>query len=214
VEEVEKDIYLKSGALSAQHVLDRIETRGCHLNLIILDACRSRPSRMVRSARSAPSGFSKMEAPAGSVLAFACKPGMTAQDGHGRNGVFTSHLLKHLTSAVDVDRMLRAVAKGVYDETSKAQGAAGIPCFACQYRCSRPGSCTHTSHTHPPAAGAQIRTTITTCARTPCACVTVAARGLQWALQLSTSWRRGLHARVSSSRKRWRARCRRWKNRV
>ncbi len=138
---MEKDIYLKSCALSAQDILDRIETRSCRLNLVILDACRSKPSRMARSTRSAPSGFSKMDAeihaPAGSVLAFACKPGMTAHDGAGRNGTFTSHLLKHLTTAVDVDHMLRAVGKGVFDETSNAQGAPGthgsrhlcVPCM-------------------------------------------------------------------------------------
>ena len=78
VEEVEKDIYLKTSALSAGHVLERLESRGAHLNLLLLDACRSKPSRMVRSARCAPTGFSEMKAPAGSVLAFACAPGKTA----------------------------------------------------------------------------------------------------------------------------------------
>ena len=77
---------------------------------------------MVRSGRSTASGLSKMEAPAGSVLAYACAPGATAGDGPGRNGIFTSHLLKHLhTPGVDVDRMLRAVARGVYEETRGAQ---------------------------------------------------------------------------------------------
>jgi len=122
VEEVEKDIFLKMSALSAQHVLERLETRGCHLNLVLLDACRSKPSRMVRSGRCALMGLSEMKAPAGSVLAFACAPGKTAGDGGGRNGVFTAHLLKHIkTPGVDVDRMLRAVARGVHDNTRGAQ---------------------------------------------------------------------------------------------
>ncbi len=122
VEEVEKDIFLKMSALSAQHVLERLETRGCHLNLVLLDACRNKPSRMVRSGRCALMGLSEMKAPAGSVLAFACAPGKTAGDGGGRNGVFTAHLLKHIkTPGVDVDRMLRAVARGVHDDTRGAQ---------------------------------------------------------------------------------------------
>ena len=119
---MEKDIYLKMSALSAQHVLERLESRGAHLNLLLLDACRNKPSPIARSARCAPTGFSKMEAPAGSVIAFACAPGKTAGDGSGRNGIFTAHLLKHIkTPGVDVDRMLRAVAHGVHEETRGAQ---------------------------------------------------------------------------------------------
>ncbi len=83
----------------------------------MLDACRNAPSRMERSARSAPAGFAEMRArkdgPVGSVIAFACAPGKTASDGPGRNGIFTSHLLQHLASPVDVDFMLRNVARGV-----------------------------------------------------------------------------------------------------
>ena len=119
---MEKDVYLKMSALSAGHVLERLESRGAHLNLLLLDACRNKPSPMARSARCAATGFSEMKAPAGSVIAFACAPGKTAGDGSGRNGVFTAHLLKHIkTPGVDVDRMLRAVAHGVHEETRGAQ---------------------------------------------------------------------------------------------
>jgi hypothetical protein len=99
-----------------------MERAGCHLNVLLLDACRNKPSRMERGARAARSGLAEMRAPAGSVIAFACAAGMTAQDGAGRNGVFTSHLLKHLTKpGVDVDNVLRAVSAGVYEETRQAQ---------------------------------------------------------------------------------------------
>ncbi len=99
-----------------------MERAGCHLNVLLLDACRSAPSRMERGARCARSGLAEMRAPAGSVIAFACAPGKTAQDGSGRNGIFTSHLLRHITRpGVDVDIILRAVSAGVADETRKEQ---------------------------------------------------------------------------------------------
>ena len=119
---MEKDSYLKRCALSASDVLEAMAKHEAYLNLILLDACRNQPSRMMRSARNAPAGFSEMKAPAGSVLAFACAPGKTAADGTGRNGVFTSNLLRHLTKpGLDVDKMLRAVAKGVFEDTRKQQ---------------------------------------------------------------------------------------------
>jgi hypothetical protein len=122
VEEVPKDTYLRSRALAVQDVLNRMERAGTHLNFLVLDACRSKPSRMERSTRSAPTGLSEMRAPAGSVIAFACAPGKTALDGEGTNGVFTSHLLRHIrTPGLDVDELLRLVSGGVFTETSRQQ---------------------------------------------------------------------------------------------
>jgi uncharacterized caspase-like protein len=82
--------YLKRCALSAADVLAAMEKGRCYLNLIMLDACRNTSSRMARSSRSTPRGFTEMKPPVGSVLAFACAPGKTAADGSGRNGVFTA----------------------------------------------------------------------------------------------------------------------------
>jgi uncharacterized caspase-like protein len=115
------DTQLQRKALSLAGVLDQMQARGCFLSVLVADACRSYPN--VRSLRSAPAGFSKMEPPAGVVLSFACAPGATALDGaSGRNGVFTKHLLQHLgTPALDVDVMLRRVARGVEDETGGEQ---------------------------------------------------------------------------------------------
>jgi hypothetical protein len=124
VEEVERDTQLRYKALSAQDVLDRLERGGCALNFVVLDACRSKPSRLERSTRSGQlTGLSRMEAPAGSVLAYACAAGKTALDGEaGSHGVYTKHLLSHLTRPnLDVDHMLRAVSLGVFEETGKAQ---------------------------------------------------------------------------------------------
>lgn len=79
-------------ALDAQAVLDKMEAAGNGTNLMILDACRNNP--FARSVRSASQGLAPMDAPVGSVIAFATAPGSVASDGGtGGNGLYTAHLL-------------------------------------------------------------------------------------------------------------------------
>ena len=122
VEEVENDALLDYKALRVSHVLERVHSRGCHLNLVVLDACRSKPPTMRGGSRSLGRGLAKIEAKAGSVVAFACEPGETASDGNGRNGAFTEQLLRNLgRPGVDVDFMLGDVAAAVEQGTNGAQ---------------------------------------------------------------------------------------------
>ncbi|CAF4246462.1 unnamed protein product, partial [Rotaria sordida] len=60
---------------------------------------------------------------AGSLIAFACAPGTIAIEGKGqRNGLFTKHLLKHITTEnEDIQMILRDVAKGVTQESKSKQ---------------------------------------------------------------------------------------------
>jgi Caspase domain len=122
VEEVETDALLDYKALRVQTVLSAVKAAGCNLGLILLDACRSKPSAMRGETRDISRGLAKIDAPVGTVVAFACDVGCTASDGSGRNGVFTSSLLKHLgTPGVDVDFMLGDVASNVAAMTNGSQ---------------------------------------------------------------------------------------------
>ena len=78
-------------AVDAQSVLDKMESAGSGTNIVILDACRNNP--FARSFRSATQGLAQMEAPVGTLVAFATAPGRRAADGQGRNGMYNSHLL-------------------------------------------------------------------------------------------------------------------------
>lgn len=60
--------------------------------LIILDACRDDP--FAGTFRPTAKGLSQFDAPVGSLLAYATAPGNVAQDGHGKNGLYTSYLLR------------------------------------------------------------------------------------------------------------------------
>ena len=81
-------------AIDAGRILAKMEEAGNKLNIIILDACRNNPFR--GRFRSINRGLAKMDAPTGSILAYATAPGSVAADGDGRNGLYTSKLLKYI----------------------------------------------------------------------------------------------------------------------
>ena len=81
-------------ALDLQAVLEKMDTARNHTNLIILDACRNNP--FASRFKLGNSGLAQIDAPPGTVVAFATAPGSVAADGSGRNGLYTKHLLAHL----------------------------------------------------------------------------------------------------------------------
>jgi len=111
---------VKFGCLNAGLVLGKMEDAGNGLNVIILDACRNNP--FARSFRSAELGLAKMDAPTGSLIAYATAPGSVAADGAARNGVYTEQLLKHLrTPGLPITDLFMRVRMGVVAATGKKQ---------------------------------------------------------------------------------------------
>jgi uncharacterized caspase-like protein len=62
------------------------------LNIVILDACRTNP--FARKFRSLNDGLASINAPSGTLIAYATAPGSVASDGDGKNGLYTQELLK------------------------------------------------------------------------------------------------------------------------
>ena len=88
---VEREDEVAYGAVDVQAVLDKMEAAGSATNIMILDACRNNP--FVRASRSGAVGLAQMDAPIGTLVAFATSPGNVASDGAGQNGLYTQHLL-------------------------------------------------------------------------------------------------------------------------
>ncbi len=85
-------------------------------NVVILDACRDNPFG------DTGSGLAPLDAPADTLIAFATAPGKVAADGSGRNGLYTSHLLRHLGApAARVEEAFKRVRVGVLEDSSGAQ---------------------------------------------------------------------------------------------
>ena len=118
------DVYseaeVEDECLKVSSVLRQMDYAGNRLNIIILDACRDNP--FGRSFRSGNKGLAKMDAPTGSILAYATAPGSVAADGIGRNGLYTSKLLKHMMAAgLEIGKLFRQVRIDVMDASGKRQ---------------------------------------------------------------------------------------------
>jgi len=117
---IESESDVKYESVDAGRVLGKMEDAGNSLNVIILDACRNNP--FGRSFRSSDKGLAKMDAPTGSILAYATAPGSVASDGPGRNGLYTSALLKHMmTAGLTIEKMFKQVRIDVVGDSGKKQ---------------------------------------------------------------------------------------------
>jgi Caspase domain len=111
---------LDDECLSMDYVMRAIEEAGNPLNIFILDACRNNPFRSF--SRSGEKGLSIVNSPKGSYMVYATKPGSVASDGTGRNGLFTSKLLKYIdTPELNIEQVFKRVAAEVAADSKDAQ---------------------------------------------------------------------------------------------
>jgi uncharacterized caspase-like protein len=110
----------KYECVDAGRVLGKMEDAGNELNLVILDACRNNP--FARGFRSLDQGLARMDAPTGSLVAYATAPNTTASDGGGRNGIYTKYLLQNIgTPGITIEEVFKRVRIGVMNETKRKQ---------------------------------------------------------------------------------------------
>jgi murein DD-endopeptidase MepM/ murein hydrolase activator NlpD len=113
----EEDVPMQS--LSTRQVMDILGEAKTRMNLVFLDACRDNP--YARSFRSSNRGIAKENAPSGTLISFATRPGSVAADGDGRNGLYTSVLLEQIKqSNQPIEQVLKRVVTGV-KSASKGQ---------------------------------------------------------------------------------------------
>ncbi|MBU2511703.1 caspase family protein [bacterium] len=109
-------------SVEANRVLAKMESAGNRLNMMFLDACRDNPYK--RSFRSSQKGLGQMDAPRGTLVAFATAPGQVAADGSTRNGLFTHHLLSQISNT---STELGQIVKNVTREVVKDSDGKQIP---------------------------------------------------------------------------------------
>ncbi|NDY92958.1 caspase family protein [Ideonella livida] len=118
--EIQREDEVAYHALDAQAVLDKMESAGNSTNLLVLDACRNNP--FARSFRSQQQGLAQMEAPVGTLVAFATAPGSVSSDGVGSNGLYTEHLLRAMrTPGLKVEDVFKQVRAAVRRESQGRQ---------------------------------------------------------------------------------------------
>jgi hypothetical protein len=112
--------YVKLAGISLNAALDYLPAK---TRLVFLDACRDNPaSRALISSRSAAAvGLAPVNAASGTLVAYATRDGATAEDGNGTNSPYTTALLKHIDSPLDIALVLRQVRQTVLQLTSGRQ---------------------------------------------------------------------------------------------
>jgi uncharacterized caspase-like protein len=90
------------------------------VNILIVDACRDDP--FGRSFRSSSKGLATMDAPQGTIIAFATSPGKVAADGDGRNSPYTKNLVRVMqVPNLPIEQVFKEVRREVQKETKNQQ---------------------------------------------------------------------------------------------
>lgn len=94
--ELQSEQQVEYDCVQADRVLALMEASGAKVNIIILDACRNNPFERSWTRSATGRGLAFMNAPRGSLIAYATSPGSTASDGSGNNGLYTSAILESI----------------------------------------------------------------------------------------------------------------------
>ncbi len=110
-------------AVNVNNFLQVMNSSNADINIIILDACRNNP--FVGSSRSTARGLAPVDAPKGTLIAYATAPGDVALDGVGQNSPYT----KALTAAISSGggRTIESIFKTARSEVLAATGDKQVP---------------------------------------------------------------------------------------
>jgi hypothetical protein len=117
---IEKQQEVEYEAVDVGFVLAQMENAKTRMNIVILDACRNNP--FARSFRSESNGLASINAPSGTLIAYATAPGSVASDGDGKNGLFTQELLFNMrTIGLGVEDVFKRARSSVREKTQGKQ---------------------------------------------------------------------------------------------
>jgi tetratricopeptide (TPR) repeat protein len=118
--DIQSEAEVEDFGVDVNLVLNFMDEAQNGLNIVILDACRDNP--FGRSFRSASNGLAQVDAPTGTLIAYATAPGRVASDGSGQNGLYTSELLKQMSVAgLSATEMFMRVRAEVMKQTGNKQ---------------------------------------------------------------------------------------------
>jgi hypothetical protein len=110
--------------ISLAYIMTQLLQGKHYLNVVILDTCRGIPWR--DGARGMSEGLAPITTiPHGTMVMYATAPNGYAEQGAGRNGVFTANLLANINSpGLTADELFKKVSDGVQSDSS--EGAASV----------------------------------------------------------------------------------------
>ena len=91
---LEKVEDIQAKCVDVNALIESIGKAANPMNVIILDACRDNP--FAHEGKLEQKGLSQLDAPPGTLIAYATAPGNVASDGEGQNGLYTENLLREI----------------------------------------------------------------------------------------------------------------------
>jgi peptidoglycan-associated lipoprotein len=106
-------------SLDVSLILEKMATARKAVNILIIDACRvNSDGKSFFDSK----GLAAMDAPKGTIIAFATSPGQEASDGNGRNSPYTKALVKAMQKPDrPIEQLFKEVRRVVQEETNNKQ---------------------------------------------------------------------------------------------
>lgn len=123
---VDAELKYKSDAefdcVNANRIVSQMESSGCKVRLVILDACRDLPNLLDNSRGTSPKGFAEIKSAVGTFIMYSTREGRTASDGNGRNSPFAEGILKYLDEPnLPIEAFFKKVGDWVDQKTGNRQ---------------------------------------------------------------------------------------------
>ncbi len=109
--DIQSEEDIPNQSIGLKQVMEILEESKSKTNIVMLDACRNNPFE--RKTRSLSRGLATVNAPSGTMIAYATRPGSVAEDGKGRNGLYTEQLLKLMDSGKPIEQVLKQLVSSV-----------------------------------------------------------------------------------------------------
>lgn len=119
---IQSEQQVEYDCVRADRALAQMDAAGSEVNIMILDACRNNPFERSWTRSAYGKGLAFMDAPSGTLIAYATAPGSTAADGTGDHGMYTEALLEsiHISQAT-ILQMFQRVRFLVVNRSGKRQ---------------------------------------------------------------------------------------------
>lgn len=117
------EVDVKYRCINVNHVLGKMNYPGVKTGIALLDACRDNPYERGWSRSTGEHGLREVDAPDGTFIGYATKPGSTAQNWSegNRNGMFTNGILAHIHDAGSLHEFFPKVVAMVKAKTNGVQ---------------------------------------------------------------------------------------------
>jgi uncharacterized caspase-like protein len=122
--EIRSEDEIALAGIDIAFVLGRMSAARSRVNIVILDACRNNP--FAGKSQHTAQGLAQMDAPVGTLLAYATAPGKLAADGLGgvneKNGLYAQQLARQvLQPGLPVEHVFKRVREAVVRASREAQ---------------------------------------------------------------------------------------------